>query len=175
MTSVKDPRQEFDRKVRTVLRGMTTLFEHPGLLNPLRAGVFAFELWSHKVLRWLAPVFLLGTLVSALALAAVPFYLLALAAQLAFYGLAVAAFPGHVGQGQQPLPHALRIHHLIRPRSRLGGAHLDLALSSNSAIKSSSRRPPDASMSRTCIMPSIASFNRPSTKALRTPSSKPWP
>lgn len=92
MTSVKDPRQEFDRKVRTVLRGMTTLFEHPNLLNPLRAGVFAFELWSHKVLRWLAPVFLLGTLVSALALAAVPFYLLALVAQLAFYGLAVATF-----------------------------------------------------------------------------------
>lgn len=91
MTSVKDPRQEFERKVRTVLRGMTTLFHHPRLLNPLHSGTFAFALWSHKVMRWLAPVFLLGTLLGALALAGRPFYTAALVAQLSFYALAVAA------------------------------------------------------------------------------------
>ncbi|MEP7118001.1 MAG: glycosyltransferase family 2 protein [Acidobacteriota bacterium] len=92
MTSVKDPRQEFERKVRTVLRGMTTLFGYGHLLNPLRTGIFAFELWSHKVMRWLAPLFMLGALGSALALVAHPFYAVALAAQLLLYVAALAAF-----------------------------------------------------------------------------------
>jgi hypothetical protein len=91
MTSVNDPRQEFDRKVRTVLRGMTTLFGYPALLNPLRSGAFAFELWSHKVLRWMAPLFLLGLLASAPALAPSPFYATVFAGQLIFYVVAVAA------------------------------------------------------------------------------------
>lgn len=92
MTSVKDPRQEFERKVRTVLRGMTTLFAHGTLLNPFRTGLFAFALWSHKVMRWLAPLFLVGALASALALASQPFYAAAFLAQALFYLAAGAAF-----------------------------------------------------------------------------------
>jgi cellulose synthase/poly-beta-1,6-N-acetylglucosamine synthase-like glycosyltransferase len=92
MTAVKDVRHEFERKVRTVLRGLTTLFEHPGLLNPFRYGLFAFALWSHKVMRWIAPVFLLGALVTPLALLDSPFYVAALAAQVFFYLGALAAF-----------------------------------------------------------------------------------
>jgi len=94
MTSVKDPRQEFDRKVRTLLRGMTALFACTPLLNPFRHGVFAFELWSHKVLRWTVPFFLLLALLAPLALLDRPFYLAAFAAQVVFYAGALAALLG---------------------------------------------------------------------------------
>ena len=92
MTSVKDPKQEFDRKVRTLLRGMTALFAYKTLLNPLRTGIFALELWSHKVLRWTVPFCLLGALVAPLPLLHRPFYLMAFAAQLIFYAGGLAAF-----------------------------------------------------------------------------------
>jgi hypothetical protein len=97
MTSVKDPRQEYARKVRTLIRGMTTLFGHAELLNPVRYGTFAVALFSHKVMRWLAPIFLLSALGSSLALSRSPFYLAASAAQIALVLLAVAAARGLAG------------------------------------------------------------------------------
>ncbi len=48
-------RKEYRRKVRTITRGMETLFYKRMLLNPLRYGLFAWELFSHKVCRWLLP------------------------------------------------------------------------------------------------------------------------
>jgi cellulose synthase/poly-beta-1,6-N-acetylglucosamine synthase-like glycosyltransferase len=48
-------RREYARKVRTMTRGLETLFFHRGLLNPLKYGLFAWELWSHKLIRWLVP------------------------------------------------------------------------------------------------------------------------
>jgi cellulose synthase/poly-beta-1,6-N-acetylglucosamine synthase-like glycosyltransferase len=62
------PQKEFNRRIRTVLRGMTTLLANLDLLNPLRYPLFAFQLITHKLLRWLMPLFLLGILVSTLAL-----------------------------------------------------------------------------------------------------------
>jgi cellulose synthase/poly-beta-1,6-N-acetylglucosamine synthase-like glycosyltransferase len=46
-------RTELSRKVRTMARGISTLFYHRALMNPLRYGGFAFMLISHKLLRWL--------------------------------------------------------------------------------------------------------------------------
>lgn len=91
MSSVKSPRGEFERKVRTLIRGMTALFAHPELLNPFRYGAFSFALWSHKILRWSAPFFLLTAFASSLILAASPLYFAAFAAQAVFYGGALAA------------------------------------------------------------------------------------
>jgi cellulose synthase/poly-beta-1,6-N-acetylglucosamine synthase-like glycosyltransferase len=91
MTSVKDPCHEFERKVRTLIRGMTTLFAHARLLNPHRFGVFAFALWSHKVLRWTVPFFLMTTLLCSVALLPSPLYLIALLGQVVFYAGALAA------------------------------------------------------------------------------------
>ena len=48
-------RREYRRKVRTMTRGLGTLFYKRHLLNPWRYGRFAFMLWSHKLLRWLVP------------------------------------------------------------------------------------------------------------------------
>lgn len=46
---------EYQRKVRTMTRGMETLIARRALLNPLQYGAFAWMLWSHKVCRWLVP------------------------------------------------------------------------------------------------------------------------
>jgi len=69
MRPVRNAADEFRRKVRTVLRGITTLHRYRRLLNPWRHRSFAMRLWSHKVARWLAPLFLVITLVSSALLA----------------------------------------------------------------------------------------------------------
>ena len=48
-------RREYRRKVRTMARGLETLWYHRDLLNPSRYGLFAWMLWSHKLVRWLVP------------------------------------------------------------------------------------------------------------------------
>ncbi|TQV71745.1 glycosyltransferase family 2 protein [Exilibacterium tricleocarpae] len=89
---LKDPSKEYQRKIRTVIRGMTALSRHPEVLNPFKFGWFSFQLISHKLMRWLVPWFLLALLVvSALVSHQGFIYQLALLAQLVFYGLALAA------------------------------------------------------------------------------------
>lgn len=48
-------RQEYRRKVRTMTRGLATLYHHRRLLNPVRYGAFAWMLISHKLCRWILP------------------------------------------------------------------------------------------------------------------------
>lgn len=55
-------RQEYRRKVRTMARGLRTLWQFRALLNPARYGAFAWMLASHKLARWLVPWALLGAL-----------------------------------------------------------------------------------------------------------------
>lgn len=89
MHAVSDPRQEFQRKVRTILRGLTTLGAYRHMLAPWRTGVFALELLSHKLMRWLVPLFMLAMLVSSAVLAAESrFFAVVLGLQIVFYGLA---------------------------------------------------------------------------------------
>jgi cellulose synthase/poly-beta-1,6-N-acetylglucosamine synthase-like glycosyltransferase len=87
---IQDETREYRRKVRTVLRGLSTVFYHPGVLNPFRFGLFAFQVWSHKIFRWLVPWFLLGLLIASAALAGQGWiYSAALAAQAVCYALAL--------------------------------------------------------------------------------------
>ena len=55
-------RQEYRRKVRTMARGLRTLWWMRDLLNPFRYGAFAWMLASHKLCRWLVPWALAGAL-----------------------------------------------------------------------------------------------------------------
>lgn len=90
---LKDEKKEYARKVRTVIRGITAVSRHTEVLNPARYGLFSFQVWSHKILRWSVPWFLLGTLLSNIALIGDGWiYNLAALAQLAFYGLAIAGW-----------------------------------------------------------------------------------
>lgn len=59
ITVASSLRDEHRRKVRTIARGMRTLWRKRALVNPLRTGVFAWMLVSHKVLRWCTPWFVL--------------------------------------------------------------------------------------------------------------------
>jgi len=80
--------REFARKVRTLSGNYQLLQLAPWLLtsaNPIR-----FEFVSHKLLRLMVPFALAGILVASLVLRA-PVYRLALALQVAFYGLSFLA------------------------------------------------------------------------------------
>jgi cellulose synthase/poly-beta-1,6-N-acetylglucosamine synthase-like glycosyltransferase len=89
---LKDPAKEYQRKVRTVLRGITAIALHTDVLSLRRFGLFAFQVWSHKVMRWGVPWFLLGLfLVNWLLVGEGWFYTLAMLGQLAFYTTAIAA------------------------------------------------------------------------------------
>lgn len=78
---------DFNVKVRMVSGGFQTLARNWRFLIPPRSA-FAFAFWSHKVLRWLAPEFLILMFVASLTLAASPFFLVILLGQVAFYALA---------------------------------------------------------------------------------------
>jgi hypothetical protein len=65
---IKDPKREYERKVRTIIRGITAVMKQPAVLNPLCMGVFAFQVWSHKIMRWAVPWFMVLLLVSNMAL-----------------------------------------------------------------------------------------------------------
>lgn len=77
-------------KMRIISKDLYGLLRNPACLNPFQVGRVAIGLWSHKLLRWAVPYFLLGLLVSNIFLAGRDFYGLFLAAQVAFY-LAAAA------------------------------------------------------------------------------------
>ncbi len=57
-------KDEFQRKVRTLNRGMHALFSNESLLNLFKYGFISFELFCHKLLRWFTPFFLVTLLCS---------------------------------------------------------------------------------------------------------------
>ncbi len=90
---VKDPGLEYRRKVRTVIRGITAIARHPEVLNPFKMRLFAFQVWSHKIMRWGVPWFmLLFAVLTVMLLGQGIIYTLALAAQIVFYLLALAGW-----------------------------------------------------------------------------------
>ena len=90
---VEDASLEYRRKMRTVIRGITAIARHPEVLNPFRMGLFAFQVWSHKIMRWGVPWFMAVFLLLTLLLQGQGLiYTLALLAQCLFYGLAIAGW-----------------------------------------------------------------------------------
>jgi cellulose synthase/poly-beta-1,6-N-acetylglucosamine synthase-like glycosyltransferase len=67
--NIADERREYSRKVRTIVRGISGLLRHLTLLNPFRYGLAAWQLFSHKLCRWLVPFALLTALLTSLVLA----------------------------------------------------------------------------------------------------------
>jgi cellulose synthase/poly-beta-1,6-N-acetylglucosamine synthase-like glycosyltransferase len=90
---VKNPAGEYRRKMRTVIRGITAIARHPDVLNPFSMGMFAFQVWSHKIMRWGVPWFMVIFLFMTLSLQGQgAIYTLALFAQLVFYAIAIAGW-----------------------------------------------------------------------------------
>jgi len=85
--------KELRMRVRVIAQTYTDLWRHRALLNPLRGGFYSVELISHKVMRYLVPVFLAAVFVSAGALAPGSLFFAALfAAQALFYAAALAGW-----------------------------------------------------------------------------------
>lgn len=87
LTTVTSPWREVHRKIRTFLRGITVLLANLDLLNPLAHGRFAFQLISHKMLRFVSPLLLVVLLTASGMLMAEGMYRLLFWGQMSFYGL----------------------------------------------------------------------------------------
>jgi len=89
MRGVREGGHEYQRKVRTILRGITAMMHYLRLLNPLRHGLFAVQLISHKVLRWAVGLLLVLIALCSALLWSHPLYLGALVLQALFYACAL--------------------------------------------------------------------------------------
>lgn len=61
--------RELSMRIRVAMRALSALAARRRFLNPLRYGTFAWQLWSHKLLRYLSPLFLMTALLANIALA----------------------------------------------------------------------------------------------------------
>ena len=95
--------REVARKERIVNRSIRGLMRVKAVMNPRKNGVFAWEVISHKLLRWLIPVFLvLGVAGSALLAAqGLSLFQLITFGSLALLALATA---GHLSKNKNDLP-----------------------------------------------------------------------
>src|SRR5882672_11863617 len=88
--NIADERKEYDRKVRTVLRGISVFMRSLALVNPLRHSVFAWQLLSHKLCRWLVPFAMMTAFVSnALLVLSSRWYAMLFLIQILFYSVAL--------------------------------------------------------------------------------------
>jgi cellulose synthase/poly-beta-1,6-N-acetylglucosamine synthase-like glycosyltransferase len=87
--TTKSSKEEFSMRVRVVTRGIRGILSVASLLNPFKYGWVSFQLFSHKVLRWLVPFFLLFLLLSNAILWNQAWYGWSLVLQVAFYGFAL--------------------------------------------------------------------------------------
>jgi cellulose synthase/poly-beta-1,6-N-acetylglucosamine synthase-like glycosyltransferase len=90
--SQNDPKSMLKLKIRIIGKDFRALLAHRSLLNPIRHGSLAIALWSHKLLRWLAPYFLIAFMLSNIALLGRPAFTIFIALQAAFYATAFAGF-----------------------------------------------------------------------------------
>ncbi len=89
---LKDAKKEYARKVRTVIQGITAIARHPDVLSLRKFKLFSFQIWSHKVMRWLVPWFLLLLAPVSLVVAHNSIiYVLFLIGEIAFYSIAITA------------------------------------------------------------------------------------
>jgi cellulose synthase/poly-beta-1,6-N-acetylglucosamine synthase-like glycosyltransferase len=88
-------RNEMKMRVRVIAQTFTDLWRHRAMLNPLRSGFYAVQLLSHKVMRYLVPIFLILSFLTSVAITAAVgslLWLAVLCAQLAFYLAAIGAW-----------------------------------------------------------------------------------
>ena len=105
--SVTLPRDEYRMRVRVALRALWAIRDRLDLLNPLRHGLFAWQLFSHKVLRYVAflPLALLLAVNAALAPGS-RFYAALLLIQVLGYA---GAFLGFLLSGRRSVPRWLSL------------------------------------------------------------------
>jgi len=87
--TAKDSKGEYDRQVRITNRTLRALFANKQLLDARQFGMFSFELFSHKIMKFLSPFFLIAILATNVILAWRRWhYVVLLLLQGLFYALA---------------------------------------------------------------------------------------
>ncbi len=128
---VQDAKREYLRKVRTVLRGMTAITRHPQVLAP-SFGLFALQVWSHKILRWLVPWFLLSLVpLNLLLLGTHWLYSLAMLAQVLFF---TAAIVGHLVPAARNLLPIRIIYFFVQANIAIADATIQLLRGSRMTV-----------------------------------------
>lgn len=85
--------KELRMRVRVITQTFTDLWRHRTIMNPFRSGFYAIQLISHKVMRYLVPLFLMLVFVTSAILASYStFYALVLLAQILFLAAAAIAW-----------------------------------------------------------------------------------
>jgi cellulose synthase/poly-beta-1,6-N-acetylglucosamine synthase-like glycosyltransferase len=85
--------KEFRTRVRIITQTFSDLWRNRSMMNPFRSGFYAIELLSHKVMRYLVPLFLIALLVTSVWLAPHSIiFAIVLAGQIAFYCSAALAW-----------------------------------------------------------------------------------
>jgi hypothetical protein len=84
---------EFKMRIRVIVRGMNGMLFVKNLFNPFKHPFVSFQLISHKLLRWLVPVFVVVIFFSNIFLLQQSiFYLFFFILQLIFYSLAASGY-----------------------------------------------------------------------------------
>jgi cellulose synthase/poly-beta-1,6-N-acetylglucosamine synthase-like glycosyltransferase len=96
-TTLDQGRHELSMRVRVAVRSLNALIRERRFLSPAY-GYFAWQLWSHKVLRYASPLLWLGAIAANVALVREPLYLFLLIAQI---GLLACGTIGFILQDKQ--------------------------------------------------------------------------
>ena len=85
--------KELKMRVRVIAQTFTDLWRHRAMMNPFRSGFYAVQLFSHKVMRYAVPLFLIAILATSASLARYSvLYSVVFVSQLACYLSALGAW-----------------------------------------------------------------------------------
>lgn len=89
----RESNRELAMRVRVITQTLADLWRHRSVMNPFRYGFYAVQLFSHKVMRYLVPFFLILVLISSAVLAAgSKFFLVLFVCQVMVYLAAAASW-----------------------------------------------------------------------------------
>jgi cellulose synthase/poly-beta-1,6-N-acetylglucosamine synthase-like glycosyltransferase len=89
----RQAKKELAARVRIISQTFADLWRNRSVLNPFRSGFYAVQLWSHKLMRYLVPVFLITIFIASAWLATrSAFYAAVFVMQVAFYLAALVSW-----------------------------------------------------------------------------------
>ena len=89
----RQAKKELAARVRIISQTFADLWRNRTVLNPFRSGFYAVQLWSHKLMRYLVPVFLIAIFIASVFLATRnAFYAAVFVMQVAFYLAALVSW-----------------------------------------------------------------------------------
>ena len=91
--AVSSHEAEFERKVRTVVRGMRSVWSYRDLIFSISYPYLTFQILSHKIMRWLTPLFgIFVFIVSLMLVFESAFWLVVFAAASLVFGFAIQGY-----------------------------------------------------------------------------------